>query len=230
MKTCEGQTRTDGPQARHAVLFDLDGTLLNTLEDISDAMNYALSAVGLPPWERDAYRYLVGNGAKILAERSVRDHPEMAEKVLEIYQHRYETHLMEKTRPYAGMTAMLQQLASGGIPLCVLSNKPDANTRELIEKAFPDIPFAHIQGQRPEFPRKPDPTAALAIAKKLGIPPESFFYLGDTSVDMECARRAGMRAVGVLWGFRTRTELEGSGASVLLHRPEELLNWIETSA
>ena len=206
-----------------AFLFDLDGTLLDTLADISASMNYALESVGIPPWEKDAYRYLVGNGARILAERAVREHQEMADRVLEIYQERYNGHLMDQTKPYPGMTETLEQLAAQGIPLCVLSNKPDQNTRDIIAHYFPTIPFVHVQGQMPGVPRKPDPTAALDIARKIGVSPEHFLYAGDTSVDMECASRAGMHAVGVLWGFRTRTELEGSGAAILVQKPEELL-------
>ena len=206
-----------------AFLFALDGTLLNTLEDIADSMNHALSSVGLPPWETAAFRYLVGNGAQILAERAVREHDEWTDRVLEIYQREYDARLMNKTRPYPGMTETLEELTRRGIPLCVLSNKPDANTREIIAHYFPEIPFAHVQGQLPGVPRKPDPAAALAIAREIGVLPERFLYVGDTSVDMECARRAGMRAIGALWGFRTRTELEGSGAACLVRRPEELL-------
>ena len=210
-----------------AFLFDLDGTLLNTLDDIADAMNYALREAGIRPWERDAYRYMVGNGARILAERAVRDRADLTEHVLAVYQERYSAHRMDRTRPYPGIPEALAELAERGIPLCVLSNKPDADTRAIIARAFPEIPFAHVQGQRPEVPRKPDPAGALGIAEKLGIPPERFLYAGDTSVDMECATRAGMRAVGVLWGFRTRTELLGSGASVLIQKPEELLKLCE---
>lgn len=205
-----------------AVLFDLDGTLLNTLRDISDSMNCALSSFGLPPWEKDAYRYLVGNGARVLAERAVRDRQDLAEQVLQAYQNQYDRALLDHTVPYPGIPEMLRQLTERRVPLFVLSNKPDANTREIISSCFPDIPFRHVQGQLPAFPRKPDPTAALTIARQVGIAPEKFFYLGDTSVDMECARRAGMRPVGVLWGFRTRTELQGSGAEFLLKDPMEL--------
>ena len=214
-------------EKKQAVIFDLDGTLLNTLEDIADAMNYALAAENLPPWEKDAYRFMVGNGVQILAERAVRDRAELAEETRKRYQHRYETHLLVKTHPYEGMRETLRGMAERGIPICVLSNKPDADTRFIIGQSFPDIPFAHVQGQLPGVPRKPDPAAALAIAEKIGVAPENVLYVGDTSVDMECATRAGMRAVGVLWGFRTRTELLGSGASVLIQKPEELLKLCE---
>ncbi len=209
-----------------AVLFDLDGTLLNTLEDICNAMNTALQSMGIKPWETDAYRYMVGNGARVLAERAVRDRQELADRVLAAYQRQYEAHQMEKTRPYDGMMNTLRALRDQGVPLAVLSNKPDADTQRIIAHFFPDIPFEQVLGQRPDYPRKPDPTAALTLAEKMGIPAEAVWYVGDTSVDMECARRAGMRSVGVLWGFRTRTELEGSGAQFLIRRPAELVGLV----
>ena len=218
---CGGENPAPGG-GKTAFLFDLDGTLLNTLEDIADAMNYALRSLGLPTWETEKYRFMVGNGAKVLAERAAGNHPEMADQVLKIYQHRYETHLRVKTRPYEGITEALRKLASGGAALCVLSNKPDADTRSLIADCFPDIPFAHVQGQLPGVPRKPDPTAALAIAEKIGIPPEQFVYVGDSGVDMDCAGRAGMQAAGVLWGFRSREELKENGADWLIRHPSEL--------
>ena len=205
-----------------AVLFDLDGTLLNTLADIAGAMNTALASFGLPAWERDAYRFLVGNGARILAERAVRERTELTDRVLEVYQREYKGRLLEETRPYDGIPEMLRQMTARGIPLAVFSNKPDADTRKIIAHFFPEIPFVHVQGQLPDVPRKPDPTGAKAIAAEMGVPPERFFYAGDTSVDMECARRAGMIPVGVLWGFRTFTELQGSGAEHLIARPDEL--------
>ena len=218
---CGKKKPTPGDE-KLAFLFDLDGTLLNTLEDIANAMNYALCSLGLPPWETEKYRYMVGNGAKVLAERATGDHPEMADQVLKNYQHQYETHLRVKTRPYEGMTEVLRKLATGGAALCVLSNKPDADTRRLVEECFPDISFAHVQGQLPDVPRKPDPTAALAIAKDIGIPPERFVYVGDSGVDMVCAGRAGMRAAGALWGFRTREELMENGAEWLIRHPGDL--------
>ena len=205
-----------------AVLFDLDGTLLNTLADISGAMNTTLSSFGLPAWEQDAYRFLVGNGARILAERAVRERTDLTDQVLEVYQREYKRRLLEETRPYDGIPEMLRHLTDRGIPLAVLSNKPDADTRKIISHFFPEIPFVHVQGQLPDVPRKPDPTGAMAIAAEMGVPPECFYYAGDTSVDMECARRAGMIPVGVLWGFRTFTELQGSGAEYLIARPDEL--------
>ena len=206
-----------------AVLFDLDGTLTNTLADISSAMNWALEKNGLPPHPEDAYRYLVGNGAVVLAQRAVRERQELARRVLEDYQHQYETHSLVRTRPYPGIPELLQALENLGLPLCVLSNKPDADTRNVVSHFFPDVRFALVRGQLPDVPVKPDPGAALAIARAIGVAPGDFCYLGDTSVDMTCAHRAGMHPLGVLWGFRGREELLESGAEALLSHPLDLL-------
>jgi len=209
-----------------AVLFDLDGTLTNTLADIAAAMNRALAAQGLPLWETDDYRYLVGNGARTLAQRAVRERADLLEPVLASYQQYYETHNRVRTRPYPGIPELLQALTDRQIPCCVLSNKPHADTLEVVHFFFPDIPFAVIQGQTERWPLKPAPDAALHIAETLHLPPADFMYLGDTAVDMTCACRAGMRPVGVLWGFRTEKELTENGADLLLSAPMDLLNYL----
>ena len=208
---------------KQAILFDLDGTLVNTLDDIADAMNRALRLHGLPEWDVLDYRYLVGNGAKVLAERAVRERQDLADRVLADYQARYERHSMDRSRPYEGMPEALAALASAGVRLCVLSNKPDADSKHVVRHYYSGVRFEIIRGQIPGVPVKPDPTAALGIAAEIGLRPADFFYLGDTAVDMTCARGAGMTPVGALWGFRTREELLSSGAEILLERPGELL-------
>jgi len=210
-----------------AVLFDLDGTLTNTLQDIADAMNRALRLHGLEEYPVDAYRYLVGNGAVKLSQRVVRDRQELAEPVRRTYQEYYEQHAMDSTAPYEGIPELLQALQARGVKMCVLSNKPDADTRSVVQHYFPQITFAHVQGQLPGVPVKPDPTAALEIARELGVAPEEFLYLGDTDVDMRCAVNAGMQPVGVLWGFREAQELLDGGAQLLIDHPIELLKRIE---
>lgn len=206
-----------------AALFDLDGTLTNTLTDIANAMNRALTEHGLPTWSVEDYKYLVGNGAKILAQRAVRDRQELAEPVRQTYQAWYETHNQETTRPYDGIPEMLTALREAGLRLAVLSNKPHADTVHVVKHYFPEIPFDVVRGQQEGVPIKPDPAGAFAVAEAMGIAPERFVYLGDTSVDMECARRAGMHPVGVLWGFRKEDELRESGAEAVIGKPEELL-------
>ncbi len=206
-----------------AVLFDLDGTLVNTLEDIASAMNYALERYGLPAWQVADYRYLVGNGARKLAERAVRDRADMKEMVLNAYQHQYETHCMALSAPYPGIPRLLQSLSRRGLRLCVFSNKPDADTCRIIQHYFPGPVFQAVHGQREGIPVKPDPQGALEMAGELGISPGEFLYLGDTGTDMICANRAGMTAIGVLWGFRDRAELEENGARFCLEKPEDLI-------
>lgn len=209
-----------------AVLFDLDGTLTNTLDDIANAMNRALRLHHLPEWPVEAYKYLVGNGARKLAERAVRDRQDLQASVLAEYQAYYETHTNVVTRPYEGIPELLYALQELGLQLCVFSNKPDADTKHVVAYYFPEITFAAVQGQLPDVPVKPDPAGAKAIAARMQLPPEAFLYLGDTSVDMTCAVAAGMHPVGVLWGFREEKELRESGAKVLLEKPMDLLSVI----
>ena len=210
-----------------AVLFDLDGTLTNTLQDIATAMNRALRRNGLPEFPVDAYRYLVGDGAKKLAERAVRDRQALRDAVLADYQAYYETHNQVATHPYAGIPELLAGLTERGYRLCVLSNKPHADTVNVVAHYFPQVDFALVRGQVEGVPVKPDPTGALAVASALGIAPEAFFYLGDTSVDMRCARRAGMRPIGALWGFREEQELREAGAERVIRVPQELLRIVD---
>ena len=209
-----------------AVLFDLDGTLVDTLTDISAAMNRALRMHGLPEWDREEYKYLVGDGAKTLAVRAVRDRQEMAETVRAEYQKWYEKHDIEESAAYQGMPETLRKLAEKGVRLCVLSNKPDADTVRVVRHFYPDVPFEIIRGQIPGVPVKPDPTGAIAMAGEMGIEPAEFLYLGDTKVDMNCARNAGMTPIGALWGFRTAEELTENGAKRLLKEPKELIEII----
>ena len=210
-----------------AVLFDLDGTLTTTLEDIADAMNRSLRLHGLPEWPLDAYRYLVGDGAKKLAERAVRDRQELALSVQQEYQAYYQEHTRVKTQPYDGVPEMLRALQDKGLKLAVFSNKPDADTKNVVAHFFPDIPWAAVRGQIEGIPVKPDPTGALAVAEALQIPPAEFLYLGDTATDMHCAVNAGMLPIGALWGFRTAEELQSSGARQLVQHPMDVLSCLE---
>ena len=206
-----------------AVLFDLDGTLTNTLDDIADSMNYALQKNGLPSHPVDAYRYMVGNGARILAERAVGERRDLFDAVYEAYMERYKDHAADKTCAYEGTTELLKALTERGILICVLSNKPHRDTITVVSHYFPEIAFNAVQGQIEGVPVKPDPAGALALARKLNTDPSDFAYLGDTGVDMTCAVRAGMHPFGALWGFRDAEELIKTGAEILLKSPPELL-------
>lgn len=205
-----------------AVLFDLDGTLTNTLEDIAFAMNRALRIHGLPEHPVEKYRYLVGSGARMLAKRAVGERDDVLENVLQTYQAYYQEHNLDRTAPYDGVTEMLQALQARGVKLCVFSNKPHADTCRVVEHFFPGIDFAAVRGQMEGVPVKPDPAGALAMAEALGVAPADFLYLGDTDVDMICARNAGMHPVGVTWGFRDEEELRSAGAERLIHHPMDL--------
>lgn len=209
-----------------AAIFDLDGTLTNTLTDIAAAMNRALRLHGLPEFPVDAYRYLVGDGAKTLALRAVRDRAELAESVRQEYQTYYQDHTLDATRPYDGVPELLHELSARGISVCVLSNKPHADTCGVVRHFFPDVPFASVRGQVEDVPLKPDPTGALLIAREIGVEPGEIVYLGDTDVDMRTAVRAGMHPVGVTWGFRDAAELMAAGAEKLIGKPQELLKYV----
>jgi len=213
-----------------AAVFDLDGTLLDTLADIADAMNAALKRMEFPGHETDAYKYLTGDGVHALAERSI---PEKAKDEATIrtciqeFRSEYADRWGTKTRPYPGITRLLSELSRRGIKLSVLSNKLDEFTRQAVKDFLPGFEFSFIIGAKPDLPPKPDPAGALLIASGLRIPPAEITYLGDTGVDMETAVRAGMFPVGALWGFRDEKELREHGARAVIGSPRELLGFID---
>lgn len=209
-----------------AVLFDLDGTLLNTLEDLADSTNTALAALAFPPHPVDAYRTFVGDGIRNLALRALpegqRDDATV-ERCIDLTRAEYGRRWDARTRPYPGVPEMLDALVRLGVQMAILSNKPDAATREVVAKLLPRWQFDVVRGAREGVPLKPDPDPALEVARDLGAAPADVLYLGDTNTDMQTARAAGMRAVGALWGFRTAEELQAAGARDLVARPEGLL-------
>lgn len=213
--------------AVRAALFDLDGTLTNTLDDIANAMNRSLRLHGLPEFPVNDYRYLVGDGVRKLAERACRGRKELEDDVRREYQAYYQEHAQVLTAPYAGVEDMLRALRQRGIRLAVFSNKPHADTCRVVTHFFPDISFEVVRGQMEGVPVKPDPAGALAIAEDMGLSPEEFVYLGDTGTDMRCAVNAGMRPIGVLWGFRTAEELLESGAQALIEQPTQLIGMLD---
>ena len=210
-----------------AVIFDLDGTLADTLQDIAEAMNRALAARGMPQHPAATYRPLIGGGArdhagKVLPKDAASQ--AQADDLLAAFRRDYVARPVVHTRPYAGMPELLAELARRGLPLAVLSNKPNAPTREIVATLFPNVRFAAVYGERPPLPRKPDPKTALLLAGELGVPAERCAFVGDTAVDMGTAIAAGMLPVGVLWGFRDLAELEASGARHVIAEPAELLD------
>ena len=207
-----------------AVLFDLDGTLADTLADLANAVNHALTTLGCPTHPLPAYRYFVGDGARNLILRTLpADKASLADKALALMRAHYEAHCFDETRLYPGIQELVPVLFRQGLKLAVFSNKPDDFTKRMVAHYFPYSPFTAVRGQRANLPIKPDPTVALQIAEELGIPPSEWVYLGDTNTDMHTATAAGMFPVGVLWGFREREELVEAGALKLIARPDELL-------
>ncbi len=210
-----------------AALFDLDGTLLDTIEDLSDAMNSVLVSRGFPAHDLSAYRKFVGDGVVNLVKRSVPESKrndavlvsECAERMREIYAGNWNV----KTRPYRGIPELLSRLSALDVKMAVLSNKPDDFVADMLAFFFKETRFDAAFGKRPASPLKPDPAAALEISGLLGIPPDVFLYLGDTDTDMLTARAAGMYPVGALWGFRSEQELRESGARRLVRDPLELV-------
>ncbi|HUP00902.1 MAG TPA: HAD family hydrolase [Gemmatimonadota bacterium] len=208
-----------------AVIFDLDGTLADTLDDITDAMNHALARHALPTHPREAYGELVGEGVRRLVERALPpDREDLAGEVLEELARYYVDHMLDRTAPYPEVPELLDRLSERGIPMAVLSNKPEPATRWMIDRLFGGWTFAAIVGGADGVPLKPDPAALLAIAHTLAIEPARCVFLGDTRTDMETAVAAGMFPAGALWGFRDRAELEAHGARALLERPLDLLD------
>lgn len=212
-----------------AVIFDLDGTLLNTLEDLADSMNCVLERNRLPKHDLAAYKYFVGDGIDMLVRRAlpfeVASDSEFQRFVREM-KNDYASRWLVKTRPYPGVPEMLAAFAAAGFAIAVLSNKPDDASKEIVKALLPDIAFRIVLGATPERPKKPDPSAALEIASRLDIPPEDFLFIGDTSIDMQTARAAGMFPVGAIWGFRPAEELIAAGAKLLAAEARYLIPWI----
>jgi phosphoglycolate phosphatase len=208
----------------HAVLFDLDGTLADTLADLANATNWALAQLGCPTHLLDAYRYKVGDGARELCARALpADKQHFMDEAARLMRACYDKHCFELTRLYDGIPKLVSTLAERRYKLAVLSNKPDDFTKRMIQHYFKPSPFNAVRGQLPNVPLKPDPTAALQIAAELGVPPGQWLYLGDTNTDMRTAHASGMYPVGVLWGFRDREELVESGAQHLVGKPDDVL-------
>ncbi len=207
-----------------AVMFDLDGTLLDSLADLANATNHALEAIGCPTHPVTAYKPMVGDGARMLCQRALpRAEHHRLEQVLAIMRAHYAAHGTDLTQPYKGIEPLLDDLARAGQFLAVLSNKPDDATVRLVHHYFGPGRFQVVRGHRPPRPLKPDPAAARDIVAESNVPARHWLYLGDTDTDMRTARAAGLTAVGVLWGFREADELEKAGAQHLAATPAEIL-------
>jgi phosphoglycolate phosphatase len=212
-----------------AILFDLDGTLLDTIDDLGDSMNTVLEKLNYPLHTIEAYKYFVGNGLEALVKRALPENAgkEAFKNAYQLMRNEYGNNWANKTKPYDGITELLEGLSSLGIKKTILTNKPDDTAQKVIEKFLSKYNFEVVFGARPDVPKKPNPEAALEIAEKIGIDCSEFLYLGDTKVDMQTATSAGMYPIGVLWGFRKAEELIESGAKILITHPLNLLEFFK---
>jgi phosphoglycolate phosphatase len=205
------------------VIFDLDGTLLDTLADIRESLNHTLGLFGLPAKTAEEVRAALGNGSARLVELCVpggRVYPEF-EAVLAAYSEWYPSHARIRTRPYPGIVPLLEKLAASGIRTAIVSNKPDAAVKDLDIAFFTGLTAA-AAGEQPGIRRKPAPDMLIAVMDRLGAGPENTLYVGDSEVDIATAKNAGVPCVSVTWGFRTADELRTAGASVIVENPAEL--------
>jgi phosphoglycolate phosphatase len=207
-----------------AYLFDLDGTIVDSLADIGGSMNHVLGTLGFPQHPLDDYKMLVGEGAASLVAKSLPAGQEAHRgEALARYRAHYASHLVVRSRPYDGIVALLEALRARGDRLAVVTNKPQAPASAIVDALFSKGLFDVVIGEREGLPRKPDPAPALAAAHALGASASVCSFVGDTSIDMLTARAAEMRSIGVLWGFRDRAELEGAGADHVVTQPDEIL-------
>lgn len=212
---------------KQLAIFDLDGTLLNTIDDLGHACNHALAAHALPSHPIEAYPAMVGNGVRRLLERALpAEHrtDSNIDNILVDFRAYYDQHLCDFTRPYIGIENLLHELRNRGVDLAVASNKYESAVARLISHFFPNIPFAAVCGNIDGVPAKPDPSIVFRILTERPTPKDDVIYVGDSAVDMETARRAGVEAVGVTWGFRPVRELTAAFADHIISDPAELLD------
>ncbi|MBE6182581.1 MAG: HAD family hydrolase [Rikenellaceae bacterium] len=208
------------------VIFDLDGTLLDTIGDLAVACNASLALRGLPQHSYEEYQTFVGNGVMRLVERALPEplrSPENVALMRADFVQYYTAHIDTYTKPYEGIPELVAELVRRGIRMAVASNKFQVGTEKLIRSFFPDVRFEAVLGQRPDVPLKPDPAIVEEILATTGVAKERVLYVGDTGIDMQTAKAAGVRSVGVTWGFRSREELVENGAIHLADRAEEIL-------
>ena len=214
-----------------ACIFDLDGTLTDTLESLTYSVNETLKELNLSEITSEQCKSFVGNGARYLIEQALKASGDIElqhiEKAMEIYGRVFKENCTYHVEPYKGIREMLKSLRALGIKLAVLSNKPHLQTLDVIDSFFEADMFTYVQGQLDGVPRKPDPSAVWMIAEKLQVKKEECIYVGDSEVDMQTANAAGVLGVGVTWGFRSRQVLEENGAKYTINHPEELISIIE---
>ena len=213
---------------KKTVIFDLDGTLLDSIEDIASSMNKVLESLQLPTHKIEDYKYFVGGGVDILVENALNNHSkEIKDEVTKRFKVEYDGKLHSKTLPYDGIYDLLDELKKLDINLAVLSNKPHEFTVSYVNHFFKDYDFKEVHGQKEDVPKKPDPKAAIDIVKCLDSSCENTYFIGDTKIDMQTAKSANMTAIGVLWGFRDEKELRDFGADFIVSNPLEILKIIK---
>lgn len=210
-----------------AAIFDLDGTLFDTIEDLADSTNNVLSRHNYPTHDINAYKYFVGSGIRNLIANALPEDERDNGTVDILYKEmleEYSVNWNKKTKPYSGIPELLKHLTEKGIRLSVLSNKADAFTKQMVKEFLPDLHFDAVLGERSGIPRKPDPYGVFEIAEVIEVSPDQCLYLGDSGIDMKTAAAAGAYPVGALWGFRKADELVANGAQALISKPMELLD------
>jgi phosphoglycolate phosphatase len=211
------------------VIFDLDGTLADTLSDIAGAMNRTLARAGFPTHPADEYKFMIGRGLENLVTTALPAESRLPETISACHSRfvqDYSVHCVVDTRLYSGIRELLLDLTNKDFKLSVFSNKAHDLTCRIVETLIPEVQFAEVMGARSGQPKKPDPAVALDICRQMQLPPENVVYLGDSDVDMMTAKRAGMQAVGVTWGFRPAKELTDNGADVLIDHPSQFWDHI----
>ncbi|MFA6870651.1 MAG: HAD family hydrolase [Bacteroidaceae bacterium] len=209
------------------LIFDLDGTLINSIEDLANSTNFALQQCNYPTHPTNRYPLMVGNGINKLFERALPEGEKTAANIVRMRQAflaHYSNHNTEKSYPYEGITNLLTTLHQSGYKLAVASNKYQAGTQKIVQHFFPQIPWAEIYGQQEGVPTKPDPTIVFKIMQQTQVKKEEILYVGDSGVDMQTAYRAKVDSVGVTWGFRTKEELVENKAGFMVDRPKEILD------
>ncbi|HRG60490.1 HAD family hydrolase [Aliarcobacter cryaerophilus] len=213
---------------KKTVIFDLDGTLLDSIEDIASSMNKVLESLQLPTHKIEDYKHFVGGGVDILVENALNNQSkEIKDEVIKRFKIEYDGKLHSKTLPYDGIYELLDELKKLDINLAVLSNKPHEFTVSYVNHFFKNYNFKEIHGQKKDVPKKPDPKAALDIVKCLDSSCENTYFIGDTKIDMQTAKSANMTAIGVLWGFRDEKELRDFGADFIVSNPLEILKILQ---
>lgn len=208
-----------------AVIFDLDGTILNTLDDLADSANYVLAAQGFPTHPTEQYKTFVGNGIPKLIQRMLPTDAsdEVFERTLAAFEKYYDAHKNDKTAPYDGIPELLSVLKSRGVRLCVLSNKQHDLSVQIVKHHFGENTFDIIRGKMEQFPAKPDPASCNDVISALNIPKSNILYAGDSNVDMQTGHNAGLTKCGVSWGFRSIEELRSAGADYIASSPQDIL-------